>query len=261
MSDVSEWLQELIDSVSVRPPIALALLLSIALVVWGNVVVLRSRTVLRTRGKRAAERSTLLAHTGAALVTLAAFLAAGFSAGDLGLGPPRFHRLHPLVLVVLVVVALVVIVFLVVGLIRRRDERDGVWIVEAARLLIATAGGEEFLFRGFLLALWAGTGTSTGVILSANMLSFGLWHLAGARKNGRLIWGEVLGPGVFAVVFLAARLAFDSLLFPWLLHAAINLPGLALDLKKPPEEVHALEPGSRGADRADVEERSPRRSR
>ena len=224
------WLEKLANSVVVDAEVATAVGISLALVLWGNLIVYWSRSAARKRGKSAAETFTLKAQIAATLLILTVALSTGFNAGTLGFGAPTLDRPHPVVLGLLVLVACEVITFAAIGL--RRHKGDSAWKVEFTRLIAATAGGEEFLFRGFLLTLWAATGASAAVMVGANVLAFGLWHAVGAKKKTRFAWLEVLAPGVAAVVFVAARLAFDSLLFPWLLHAAINLPGLALDLKR-----------------------------
>ncbi len=232
MNPIWDWLDVLAERISVHPSAKTAVFISIAIIGWGNGVVLCSRWVLRRRGKSASELLTLVAHSAAATGVFLVSRAVGFTASDLGIALPRFDRPHCLLLGILGVVALGVLALTVIGVVRHRAGRDLAWNVEATRLLVGTAGGEEFLFRGSLLALWAGTGEGNSALIAANVVTFGLWHVAGARKEGRLRWGEVLVPGVGAFVFVAARLAFDSLLLPWLLHAGMNLPKLALDLGK-----------------------------
>jgi membrane protease YdiL (CAAX protease family) len=102
------------------------------------------------------------------------------------------------------------------------------------RTLVGTAFGEELVHRGVLLAVWAGTGVAGWVVVAANIVTFGFWHIAGAScwlvecttDSCRFQWAEVLGPGGLAVMLVWVRLRFASILAPAVFHAASNIIGV-----------------------------------
>ncbi|MFA5884301.1 MAG: CPBP family intramembrane glutamic endopeptidase [Acidimicrobiia bacterium] len=109
------------------------------------------------------------------------------------------------------------------------------------RIPVATALGEELLFRGALLGAWqAAAGTPVAVAVSS--LAFGAWHVipaleshthnpAGARisagNGGRVthVGGTIVATALAGAAFAALRLRSRSLVAPVIAHTAINQLG------------------------------------
>ena len=101
--------------------------------------------------------------------------------------------------------------------------------LSVVRVLIGTAGGEELVHRGVVLGAWASTPVRGRWIVAANMVTFGMWHIASATPCTGFRWWEVAIPTAGAAIFLWARLRFRSLLAPIALHAGGNMPGAVLE--------------------------------
>ncbi|HEV2067647.1 MAG TPA: CPBP family glutamic-type intramembrane protease [Thermomicrobiales bacterium] len=99
--------------------------------------------------------------------------------------------------------------------------------LEVVRTLVGTAVGEEIVHRSVVLAAWVDTRLRAGWVVAANMITFAVWHVAGANA-GRFSWIEVIGPGLLALPLLWARLRFHSVLAPAAFHGAANLTGSLL---------------------------------
>lgn len=97
--------------------------------------------------------------------------------------------------------------------------------LRAIRTMVGTAFGEELIHRGVLLAVWASTGVGGWVVVAANMVVFGAWHVAGATCDGFHLW-EVVGPAGLAVPLVWLRLRFHSIFAPMAFHAATNIGGV-----------------------------------
>ena len=93
------------------------------------------------------------------------------------------------------------------------------------RIIVGTAFGEELIHRGVLVAVWASTGVACWHVVAANVVVFGLWHLAGATCDGSHP-GEVIGPAALAGPLVWLRLRSRSIFAPMAFHAATNLPGV-----------------------------------
>jgi CAAX protease family protein len=121
---------------------------------------------------------------------------------------------------------------------RVRDFRRGRAAYEAViRIPIATALGEELIFRGALLGLF-GRKRSTTVAVAASSLLFGIWHVlptleslaANSPENGDhsaahklgVVAGTVAATAAAGVGFALLRLRSGSVLAPAIVHAAIN---------------------------------------
>jgi uncharacterized protein len=107
----------------------------------------------------------------------------------------------------------------------------------AARIPIATALGEELIFRGALLGLFRRK-HSTVVAVAASSLLFGVWHVlptleglalnppedgdhSAAHKLG-VVAGTVAATTAAGVGFSLLRLQSGSVLAPVIVHAAVN---------------------------------------
>lgn len=214
----------------IKPLVALtATALVLAL---GNGLVVLTRRINKPSDTRKGETLTLvvLSATGAAL--LVALVALGWPARDLGLAMPELRGLGWPATALVWAAGLVVVVFGVIAVKKSSSPHDAAAPrLKLARLLLGTAFGEEALHRGFLLAIWCGTDTNSGRIVAVNAVGFGLWHVAGAIKGKRFRCCDVAVPALGALLFLWGRLATGSLLTPILLHAAINVSGIARDRK------------------------------
>lgn len=109
------------------------------------------------------------------------------------------------------------------------------------RIPLITALFEEFLFRGFLLALFL-TYHQTGVAVVLSSLVFGLWHIFPAingmnvnsyrRSNQNLtnktafVAATVMATALAGVVFCHLRIISNTIIAPWLLHWTINAGGV-----------------------------------
>jgi membrane protease YdiL (CAAX protease family) len=77
-----------------------------------------------------------------------------------------------------------------------------------------------------LLGVWSATGVSRWIVVVANMVAFGLWHVAGAFKDDGFEVLDVVGPALLTVLLLWARLRFRSVIAPAIGHASTNVFGL-----------------------------------
>ncbi len=100
--------------------------------------------------------------------------------------------------------------------------------LEVVRTLVGTAVGEEIVHRSVVLAAWVDTRLRAGWVVAANMITFALWHVAGANGGGRFSWMEVIGPGLLSLPLLWARLRFHSVFAPAAFHGGANLTGSLL---------------------------------
>lgn len=190
---------------------------SAAAAVWGNAVVLVAR-------QGGGEAVTLVAHPVAAAAGAAVLLRAGSSRGDLGLVAPSWRgRRAGAAKAGLAVVAAGVAALAAAALVHGGD---GTLRLRVARLLVATAAGEEVIHRGLLLAVWTATGSPPRAVAAANAVTFAAWHVAGAVHGGSVRWVELAVPLAGTVPFLWARRRSGSVVPAAVLHAATNLPGL-----------------------------------
>lgn len=189
------------------------------LVAFGNGLVVASRRSANTQ-----------LTTGAGMAAAVAFasVAAG-AAGlrlreDIGLRPPdRMRPRWPLAIAGAGVVAGVAL-----AAARHRHCADGPVAGVLARMLIATALGEEVLFRGVLLAVSSCAELSRSASAILDTTAFAAWHLAAATTDGRVDPLQVLAPGAGSVLFRWARRRYGTVLAPVLLHAMFNVPAWAL---------------------------------
>ena len=188
-----------------------AVLLSLLLTVWGNVVVVVGRRFGHP------EQATLIAHPLLAAVQLALFRRAGVSRAALGLiapqSPSPSHRRA------LAGLGAIVAVFVATAFIRRPA-------LPVVRLIVGTAAGEEVLHRAVALYAWSRTDLPTAGVLAATGVTFGAWHVAGAIGGRGAAPLEVLIPAVGAVPFCWLRLRYRSVVPAWLAHLLTNLPGV-----------------------------------
>jgi membrane protease YdiL (CAAX protease family) len=208
-----------------RPPIVVAILASVAVIVWGNALVAVSRDVGGARG----EVVTLVLQPLAGLALVTACLRRGFTLGHLGLALPtrsatepiRWLRRLDVVLLLFVLVAVAMVAVEVVVASWRGDDLP----LDIVRTLVGTGIGEELLHRSALLAVWtAAVGPRTALV--ANMVTFGLFHVVVATKPTGFRWSEVAGPALLAVPLCIARWRTRSVVSPALGHAGVN--GLAV---------------------------------
>lgn len=228
--NASDSVRTEVESISRGPspevPVKVAIAVTGATVVWGNVVVMATRTLSGSRG----EVVTTIAHPlfGAALC--AAMRTARWRNSDLGLAIPSRAQLarlsRPATVIVVALTAAAASLFVLDG----EDEVGTSTRLSTLRLVIGTALGEELIHRGALLALWSSTGCSPRTVAVANGIAFGAWHLAGVKSQG---WvgraAEVFGPAIGGTaLFLWARCRSKSVAGSWALHLSTNLPGHAL---------------------------------
>lgn len=188
-----------------------------------------SRRTQAAHGERASELLTLWVHPAAASTATACLLVSGWSLVELGLAAPRFDHTGVAAIILVALIVTIVGIFGVWSMTRRlATTGDATLLLRVLRLLVGTALGEEVLFRSFLLAVWTATDASAMVSTVANMVTFGLWHVAGARGQGEIQVDEILVPAAGTLLFLWGRLLSSSIAIPWMLHAATNLAGWAL---------------------------------
>lgn len=101
--------------------------------------------------------------------------------------------------------------------------RERISVLDAATLFIGTAIGEEIVHRGVVLGAWAATGIRAAWVVMASMITFALWHVAGANKKSGFKWFDVIGPAALALPLLWARLRFRSVLAAAAFHGAANM--------------------------------------
>ena len=110
------------------------------------------------------------------------------------------------------------------------------------RIPLVTALFEEFVFRGFLLALFLSIETTTSAILYSSII-FGLWHIFPAingmnqdhynalknqskHKKFAFVCFNVASTAVAGLFFSWLRIVANSVVAPWLLHSTINAGGV-----------------------------------
>lgn len=215
------------DGPAPRVPVWLAVGITCGAVAWGNAVVLVQRRV----GGDAGELVTTVAHPMLGLAACAALLATGWRSADLGLVPPSRRALgrlrRPATVLALVAVGAAI------ATVVRGGIDDGVNArISILRLVIGTALGEELVHRGVLFPLWAATRRTPKLVVAANAVAFGAWHVASVAPTGwfgRL--SGILGPATFGTaLFLWGRSRSRSIVGPWLLHTMTNLPGLIAEM-------------------------------
>jgi membrane protease YdiL (CAAX protease family) len=223
-------------------PVALIVLVTVALLVYGN--------VLAFRAVRAPVVVAVNLAVAVGLVVLAR--AAGVSWHALGLDAEGLPSGLLWGGVAALVVSLAAGIILATPL--RRFFRD-VRAVDMGpptmafhylvRIPFGTALFEEVAFRGVLLALLAQEGLEIGAILWSSV-AFGLWHVGASldflRANtpgadaGAKALAIVTGVALTAaggILFAVLRIAAESLLAPILAHAAFNVAGLSLARSEP----------------------------
>jgi membrane protease YdiL (CAAX protease family) len=208
-------------SVTTKPAVSrrAALVCGVMLVLWGNGLVLLSRFA----GDDHREFVTLVGQVAA--FTLAAVLLVrlgGVSRAELGWTPSRVRGGAALVLTL--EAAAVVLALVAIAIRRDHCAAEGGVAVTVLRLLVATALGEEVLFRGVLFALWSRTTSSDRDVVIANTVLFVLWHVAGTFKERAFNPVELIGPAVGAPWFLWARCRFSWIPAAAIAHATTNVP-------------------------------------
>ncbi len=201
-----------------------ALVGSAVVAVLGNVVVLLGRRLCQP------DWTTLVGVPLIGALGIFILYRRGRTRPELGLQLPALHRVGPVsngLFVTAVVMALGSAVLAILL-------RDHVTVLSVVRLLVATAIFEEVIHRGVVLGLWAGTGVSAPWIVLANMVTFALWHVAGADHKDGFAPMEVIGPGALALPLLWARLRFRSVLAAAALHGAANMTATLLTAGAPP---------------------------
>ena len=194
-----------------------AVLMTILLVIWGNAVVLLGRLL------EASAEVTLVAHPALALGVTLLLLRRGWRPGTLGFSYPEpqpdSRPLRGLLAVLAVAVGVACAGVLALEPSKRLD---------VIRLLLGTAAGEELLHRSGLLAVWLSSSARPLLVTVASSASFGAWHLVGAFQGGAFHPLEVAVPALGTLMFLWARLRYQSVAAPIVLHVVTNLPGIAL---------------------------------
>jgi membrane protease YdiL (CAAX protease family) len=199
-----------------------AVLVSLAVVAWGNGLVLLQRRI----GGDLGEILTTVAHPFLGSLGAAIMLNSGWSRTDLGLAFPPRRAIGARWGVALAGLAFG---WVAIGVLRKGIGTEStsrrIFVV---RLAVGTALGEELIHRGVLLALWARTRLSPGVVIVANALVFSAWHVVGSLRKGPRAVGEVPITGLGALLFLAARSRSRSLIGACSAHLSTNILGLAL---------------------------------
>ena len=198
-------------------PLALVVVVTVLLVLWGNAVVVAGRQL---GGQNVL---TLVAHGALALVVTTILLRRGWSRHALGLVPPRPDPDSRNLRLALTVVSVSGLVAAAATLALDPAKR-----LDVVRLLVGTATGEEVLHRSALLALWTSSPVTPVITTVANVAAFAGWHVAGAFHDGRFHPLDVAVPAAGALVFLWARLRYRSVAAPIFVHLATNLPGIIL---------------------------------
>lgn len=110
------------------------------------------------------------------------------------------------------------------------------------RIPLVTAQFEEFVFRGFLLALFLSVETTTPAVIYSSIV-FGLWHIFPAingmnrdhykavknhstRKKSAFVCFNVVSTVIAGLFFCWLRIIANSIVAPWLLHWTINAGGI-----------------------------------
>ncbi len=109
------------------------------------------------------------------------------------------------------------------------------------RIPLTTALFEEFLFRGFLLAVFL-TYHQTSIAVALCSLVFGLWHIFPAingmnvnsyrrssknlKNQAAFVAATVMATAFAGVVFCHLRIISNTIIAPWLLHWTINAGGV-----------------------------------
>ena len=201
-----------------RVPVAAALGASAFVMVFGNVVVLLGRRWFH------AEWTTLVGVPALGLLGVLLLRLGGWTRHDLGFRWPVSDPRRPLSRWLFRTA-----LFLALGCAALAPfAGESVTLLEVGRLLVGTAIGEEVVHRSAVLAAWAGTSLGARWVVAANVLTFALWHLAGANNETGFRWSEVIGPGVLTLPLLWARLRFRSVLAPAAFHGAVNMTGTLL---------------------------------
>ena len=200
-----------------RVPVALAVLMTILVVIWGNAVVFLGRLL------EAPAPVTLVAHPALAISVTLLLVRRGWRLGTLGFSNPEpqppSRRLRALLAVLAVTAGVACAGVLALEPSKRLD---------VIRLVVGTAAGEELLHRSILLAVWSSSSARPLVVTAASSASFGAWHLVGAFHGGAFHPLEVAVPALGTLVFLWARLRYQSVAAPIVLHVVTNLPGVVL---------------------------------
>lgn len=198
-----------------------AVAVSVGLVAAGNGVVALGE---RLSGD-ARELATTALNSLVGFVGVRGLLASGWRRTDLGLVQPSWQGDWRLAAILVTGGAVAAIVGTVIrgGIYRGSNAR-----VTILRLVVGTALGEEVVHRAVLFPLWAATRRSPLLVIAANGVTFGAWHLASVVRKGwtgRLF--GVIGPATAgAAMFVWARCHSGSLAGASLLHLVTNLPGV-----------------------------------
>jgi hypothetical protein len=194
-------------------PLLAALVGSLVVAGLGNVVVLLGRRWCQ------ADWTTLVGVPQIGALGIFFLCRRGWTRQDLGLQLPALSLVGPVSRGLLVTAVALALASAVLALLLR----DHVTVLDVVRLLFATAIFEEVIHRGVVLGFWAGTGVSPPWIVLANMVTFALWHVAGAHDKDGFKILEVVGPGALAGPLLWARLRFRSVFAPAALHGVANM--------------------------------------
>ena len=205
-------------------PLLAALAGSAAMAGLGNVVVLLGRRLCQP------DWTTLVGVPLIGALGIFVLRRRGRTRQDLGLQLPALSLVGPVSTGLFVTAVVIALGSAVLALLLR----DHVTLLDVVRLLFATAIFEEVVHRGVVLGFWAGTGVSAPWIVLANMVTFALWHVAGAHDKDGFAPMEVILPGALALPLLWARLRFRSVLAPAALHGAANMAGTLFTEASPP---------------------------
>ena len=88
--------------------------------------------------------------------------------------------------------------------------------------------GRSYFTAAPSLTVWSSSSARPLLVTAANVTGFGAWHLVGAFHGGAFHPLEVAVPALGTLVFLWARLRYQSVAGPTVLHVVTNLPGIIL---------------------------------
>jgi membrane protease YdiL (CAAX protease family) len=200
-----------------RVPLHIAVVVTAAFVVYGNVVVWAGRH-FGERRPAIRESITLFAVPAVGVLGALVLVALGWTWADLGLRWPCRRRARCALAVWAAVVGAYGARYLITG--------TGLQRLSVVRVLVGTAFGEELVHRSVLLAVWLASPVRLRSVVVANAMAFGLWHVVGANTRNGFKFSEVVIPMGLGLGLLWARLWYRSVLAPAIVHA-VNIFGVA----------------------------------
>jgi len=188
------------------------------------------------------EEAHVPANLAAAAALLVAARASGVTLDELGISPARFGSGLRVGAVAAIPVVAGVAAAASFGGTRRFFADNRVSDVSsrraayetAVRIPVGTALGEELIFRGALLALFARERSVPRAVLASSAL-FGLWHVlpalrspaaepgGGLARRARFAAGTVAVTALAGVGFAQLRIRSRSVLAPAVVHGALNI--------------------------------------